>query len=91
MMAAFSGLLRELMMTKPNPSFSLRWMMTSLVCRPPPSRGGAATCGGPVVLRPEAASLRGELCWVEMEPGLRPFTGQASPEETHLVNTCGSW
>lgn len=28
-----SGLLRELMMTKPKPSFSLRWMTTSLVCR----------------------------------------------------------
>lgn len=28
-----SGLFRELMMTKPKPSFSLRWMTTSLVCR----------------------------------------------------------
>jgi len=28
-----SGLFRELMITKPNPSFSLRWITTSLVCR----------------------------------------------------------
>lgn len=37
---------------------------------------GAATAGGPEA---EAASLRGELCCVDTEPGLRPFTGHSSP------------
>lgn len=37
---------------------------------------GAATTGGPTA---EAASLRGELCCVDTEPGLRPFTGHGSP------------
>lgn len=81
MTVAFSGLFRELMMTKPKPSFSLRLITTSLVCREDPSGGevatGAATTGGPEA---EAASLRGELCCVDTEPGLRPFTGHGSPE-----------
>lgn len=68
-------------MTKPKPSFSLRLITTSLVCREDPSGGevatGAATTGGPEA---EAASLRGELCCVDTEPGLRPFTGHGSPE-----------
>ena len=37
---------------------------------------GTAKAGGPEA---EAASLRGELCWVDTEPGLRPFTGHSSP------------
>ncbi len=37
---------------------------------------GPATAGGPEA---EAASLRGELCCVDTEPGLRPFTGHSSP------------
>ena len=37
---------------------------------------GTATTGGPEA---EAASLRGELCCVDTEPGLRPFTGHGSP------------
>lgn len=37
---------------------------------------GTATTGGPEA---EAASLRGELCCVDTEPGLRPFTGHSSP------------
>lgn len=81
MTVAFSGLFRELMMTKPKPSFSLRLITTSLVCRADPSGGEvatvAATTGGPEA---EAASLRGELCCVDTEPGLRPFTGHGSPE-----------
>ena len=28
---------------------------------------------------PEVKSLRGELCWVDTEPGLRPFSRQDSP------------
>lgn len=79
-MVAFSGLFRELMMTKPKPSFSLRWITTSLVCRAVPSgcetTVGMETAGGPEA---EAASLRGELCCVDTDPGLRPFTGHGSP------------
>lgn len=37
---------------------------------------GTETAGGPEA---EAASLRGELCCVDTEPGLRPFTGHGSP------------
>lgn len=81
MTVVFSGLFRELMMTKPKPSFSFRLITTSLVCRADPSGGevatGAAITGGPEA---EAASLRGELCCVDTEPGLRPFTGHCSPE-----------
>lgn len=43
-----SGLFRELMMTKPKPSFSFRWMTTSLVCRlweAKPSGGEALPLG----------------------------------------------
>lgn len=68
------------MMTKPKPSFSLRLMTTSLVCRAVPSGGevaeGTETAGRPDVAAP---SLRGELCCVDTEPGLRPFTGHGSP------------
>lgn len=67
-------------MTKPKPSFSLRWITTSLVCRAVPSgcemTAGMETAGGPEA---EAASLRGELCCVDTDPGLRPFTGHGSP------------
>lgn len=82
MTVAFSGLFSELMMTKPKPSFSLRWMSTSLVCSvAPPSAGGGAA-GTEVAGCPpeaEAASLRGELCCVDTVPGLRPLTGHSSP------------
>lgn len=83
MTAVFSGRFRELMMTKPKPSFSLRLMTTSLVCRAAPSEVaatmvavGTETTGGPEAAAP---SLRGELCCVDTEPGLRPLTGHGSP------------
>ena len=38
---------------------------------------GTEGAGGPEA---DAASLRGELCCVDTEPGLRPFTGHGSPE-----------
>lgn len=77
------------MMTKPNPSLSFRLMMTSLGCvlgvdvlseeaavlLPMPALGAWAV----MVLLPYVKSLRGELCCVETEPGLRPFSGQESP------------
>lgn len=51
------------------------------MCRVDPSGGevaaGTEINGGPEA---EAASLRGELCCVDTEPGLRPFTGHGSPE-----------
>lgn len=55
-------------------------MTTSLVCRAAPSAGDV-TAGTEVAGCPEAdaASLRGELCCVDIVPGLRPFTGHASP------------
>lgn len=34
---------------------------------------------GVLVLLPYVKSLRGELCCVETDPGLRPFSGQDSP------------
>lgn len=37
---------------------------------------GTTTAVGPEA---EAASLRGELCCVDTDPGLRPFTGHGSP------------
>lgn len=84
MMAAFSGRFSELMITKPKPSFSLRWMMTSLVCRgTAPSRGevteGGEALSGVTGQEAEAASLCGELCCVDTEPGLRPFTPNTTP------------
>lgn len=86
MTAVFSGRLRELMMTKPKPSFSLRLMTTSLVCRAAPSEVaatmvavGTETTGGPEAAAAAAPSLRGELCCVDTEPGLRPLTGHGSP------------
>lgn len=81
-MAAASGLLSELMMTKPKPSLSFRLMMTSLGCvlgidvALPMAAMGAWVV---LVLLPYVKSLRGELCCVETEPGLRPFSGQDSP------------
>jgi len=89
LMAAASGLLSELMMTKPKPSLSFRLMMTSLGCvlaADVLSEAAAAalpmaTVGawvGPVLLA-YVKSLRGELCCVLTEPGLRPFSGQDSP------------
>lgn len=87
-MAAASGRLSELMMTKPKPSLSFRLMMTSLGCvlgvdvrsegavvLPMPALAAWAV----MVLLPYVKSLRGELCCVETEPGLRPFSGQDSP------------
>ncbi|TNN45620.1 hypothetical protein EYF80_044166 [Liparis tanakae] len=83
LMAAASGLLSELMMTKPKPSLSFRLMMTSLGCvlAADVLSEAAAAAGawvGPVLLA-YVKSLRGELCCVETEPGLRPFSGQDSP------------
>lgn len=75
-------------MTKPKPSLSFRLMMTSLGCvlgvdvlsevavALPMLALGAWVV---VVLLPYVKSLRGELCCVETEPGLRPFSGQDSP------------
>lgn len=83
-----SGLFSELIITNPNPSVSLRWMVTSLGCE----FWLATVSGGeePVVewtefwqgvelfeIILELKSLLGELCWVE--PGLRPFSGKGSP------------
>lgn len=70
MTAVFSGRFSELMMTKPKPSFSLRWMMTSLVCRGTAPSGGEVVDGGgtlPGVMgqEAEATSLGGELCCVD--------------------------
>lgn len=75
------------MITKPKPSLSFRLMMTSLGCVlgvDVPSE--VAVLPMPVfrvwvtlVLLPYVKSLRGELCCVETEPGLRPFSGQDSP------------
>lgn len=76
------------MMTKPKPSLSFRLIMTSLGCvfeipsevapaLPMPALGA----WGVLVLLPYVKSLRGELCCVETEPGLRPFSGQDSPVE----------
>ena len=70
--AAVSGRLSELMMTKPKPSLSFRLMTTSLGCAPSAAAWAA--------LLACVESLRGELCWVETEPGLRPFSGHGSPE-----------
>lgn len=81
MTVVFSGLFRELIITKPKPSFSFRLMTTSLVCRAEPSGGEVVAAAFAVMgTGAEAASLRGELCCVDTEPGLRPFTGQGSPE-----------
>lgn len=84
-MAAASGRLSELMITNPNPSLSFLLMMTSLGCAPTDvlSEEAAALAAlgdwAAAVLLPYAKSLRGELCCVETEPGLRPFSGQESP------------
>lgn len=81
LVAAASGRFRELIMTKPKPSLSFRLMMTSLGCALADARSeGAAALGAWVVavLLPYVKSLRGELCCVETEPGLRPFSGQDS-------------
>lgn len=81
LVAAASGRFRELIMTKPKPSLSFRLMMTSLGCTLADVRSeGAAALGAWVVtvLLPYVKSLRGELCCVETEPGLRPFSGQDS-------------
>ncbi len=88
LVATASGRLSELMMTKPKPSLSFRLMMTSLGCvlgvdvlsegalvLPMLALGAWVV----VLLLPYVKSLRGELCCVETEPGLRPFSGQDSP------------
>lgn len=43
---------------------------------------GAEFCEGAELLQNilELKSLLGELCWVD--PGLRPFSGKGSPEDT---------
>lgn len=88
-----SGRFNELMMTKPKPSLSFRLMTTSLgsvlgvsVPAEAAALAVAALLPMPVpgtwfalVLLPYVKSLRGELCCVETEPGLRPFSGQDSP------------
>lgn len=81
-----SGRLSELMITKPKPSLSFRLIMTSLGCvLEVPSEVAAALlmpalgAWGMLVLLPYVKSLRGELCCVETDPGLRPFSGQDSP------------
>lgn len=85
LVAATSGRLSELIMTNPKPSLSFRLMMTSLGCVLVDnlSEGAVAlpALGAWVlmVLLPYVKSLRGELCCVETEPGLRPFSGQDSP------------
>lgn len=82
LVVAASGRLSELIMTKPKPSLSFRLMMTSLGCVLVDVRSeGAAALGAwlVTVLLPYVKSLRGELCCVETEPGLRPFSGQDSP------------
>lgn len=83
LVAAASGRLSELIMTNPKPSLSFRLMMTSLGCVAVLSEGVMVlpTLGAWVVmvLLPYVKSLRGELCCVETEPGLRPFSGQDSP------------
>lgn len=55
-------------------------MSTSLVWSVDPS-AAELTVGAEVGGCPEAdaASLRGELCWADTVPGLRPFTGHSSP------------
>lgn len=85
-MVVASGRLSELMMTNPKPSLSFRLMMTSLGCVlgvEVPSEVAVLPMGAWVVLvlLPYVKSLRGELCCVETEPGLRPFSGQDSPVE----------
>lgn len=86
MVALDSGRVSELMMTKPKPSFSLRWMTTSLLCGlwgTDPSGGEEPGPGGGALVRlpgntPD--SLFGELWCVDMALGLPPFSGQRSPE-----------
>lgn len=88
LLAAVSGRFSELMMTKPKPSLSFRLIATSLGCVlavDVPSEVGAVLPavvlggGAALMLFAYVRSLRGELCCVETEPGLRPFTGQDSP------------
>lgn len=79
MVAAASGRLSELMMTKPKPSLSLRLMMTSLGCVLGVVLSVVLGAWVVMVLLAYVKSLRGELCCVETEPGLRPFSGQDSP------------
>lgn len=79
LVAAASGRLSELMMTKPKPSLSLRLMMTSLGCVLGVVLSAVLGAWVVMVLLAYVKSLRGELCCVETEPGLRPFSGQDSP------------
>lgn len=65
-------------MTNPKPSLSFRLMMTSLGCVLAGALSEAAAALGvwaaPVLLA-YVKSLRGELCCVDAEQGLRPFCG----------------
>lgn len=84
LVAAASGRLSELIMTNPKPSLSFRLMMTSLGCVLAVLSEGVMVLPAlgawvVMVLLPYVKSLRGELCCVETEPGLRPFSGQDSP------------
>lgn len=79
MAAAASGRLSELIMTNPKPSLSFRLMTTSLGCAlasvlSEAAAAGLAVWAAPVLLA-YVKSLRGELCCVETEQGLRPFSG----------------
>lgn len=87
-------------MTKPKPSLSFRLIVTSLGCAlgvDVPSEAAAAAL--PVLLMGAwvvlvlllyVKSLRGELCCVDTEPGLRPFSGQDSPAEGGRDLSCAS-
>lgn len=81
MAAAASGRFSELIMTNPKPSLSFRLMTTSLGCELAGALSEAAVAltalgvwAAPVLL-PYVKSLRGELCCVDAEQGLRPFSG----------------
>lgn len=63
-------------MTNPKPSLSFRLMMTSLGCvlAGALSEVALGVWAAPVLLA-YVKSLRGELCCVDAEQGLRPFCG----------------
>lgn len=49
---------------------------------------GTETTAGPEAAAP---SLRGELCCVDTEPGLRPLTGHGSPGGRGQAGVSSSW
>lgn len=75
LVTAASGRFSELMMTNPKPSLSFRLMTTSLGCVLAGALSEAAAALGVWVLLAYVKSLRGELCCVDAEQGLRPFCG----------------